>query len=284
MMGRLASLFRATGSGASRRQVVLTGWALLAVPTAFAQAASRAGFDAKTVAEALRALGLSAGLRSPELQLSSLELAENGAEVPVTLSWTAQGVRRLVLLSDQNPNSLITVLEPMDGLVPRVEMRVKLAQSGRLIALAELVDGRLLQTEMPVRVTLGGCGEQADEPPPANTPTNALTNAPALPTLLRASLQANGITQLRMRMKHEMTTGHRQDSKGRTIPAWTIRDAVLALNGKPVLKAALGPGISKDPLWALQLRNTKVGDSISLSWTDTRGAVRDDTVRVQAAA
>ncbi len=248
----------------------------MAARATVAQAVSRAGFDAKTVPDALRALGLGTGLRSPELQLSSLELAENGAEVPVTLSWTAPGVRRLVLLSDQNPNSLIAVLEPLEGLVPRVEMRVKLAQSGRLIALAELVEGRLLQTEVLVRVTLGGCGDQRDEPPSAN--------APALPTLLRASLQAQGITLLRLRMKHEMTTGHRHDSKGRLLPASYIREAVLALNGTPVLKAALGPGISKDPLWALQLRGTKAGDSISLSWTDTRGSTRNDTARVQAAA
>ena len=260
---------------ATRRQL-LAGAALLSLPTAWAQVPStRPGFDTKTVAEALRGLGLGTPQRSTELQLGAPDLAENGGQVPLTLSWTAAGVRRLWVLSDKNPSSLIAQLEPSDALLPRIELRVKLAHSGTVTLLAQTADGRLLQTQAEVRVTLGGCGDTPDDTPPPAQPQ---------PSLIRARRTPQGGAQLRMLVKHEMESGQRTDSKGRLVPAWYVRELALTHQGQPVFKALLGTGVAKDPLWGLGLRAAQVGDSLALSWADNRGARRSDTATVQAAA
>lgn len=256
----------------TRRQALV--WAgAAALPTAWAQ--TRPGFDTKTVPEALRALGLAAAARSAELSLTAPDLAENGGQVPLTLTWTAPGVRRLWLLSDKNPSSLIAQLEPSDALLPRIELRVKLAHSGNVLLLAQLADGRLLQTQAEVRVTLGGCGDSPDDTPPAAQPQ---------PSLIRARRTPQGGAQLRMLVKHEMESGQRHDAKGRLVPPWYIRELALSHQGQPVFKALLGTGVAKDPLWTLGLRAAQVGDSLALGWSDNRGAQRSDTAVIQTAA
>ncbi len=259
---------------ANRRQ--LLAWTgLLGASTTWAQTpAPRPGFDTKTVAEALRSLGLGAPQRSTELQLGAPDLAENGGQVPLTLSWTAAGVRRLWVLSDKNPSSLIAQLEPSEALLPRIELRVKLAQSGTVTLLAQTADGRLLQTQAEVRVTLGGCGETPDDTPPPAQPQ---------PSLIRARRTPQGGAQVRMLVKHEMESGQRADGKGRLVPAWYVRELTLTHQGQPVFKALLGTGVAKDPLWGLGLRSAQVGDNLALSWSDNRGARRSDAATVQAA-
>lgn len=261
-------------TSASRRQAL--GWgAALAAPAAWAQGTARPGFDTKTVAEALRGLGLASPQRSTELQLGAPDLAENGGQVPLTLSWTAAGVRRLWLLSDKNPSSLIAQLMPTEALLPRIELRVKLAHSGTVTLLAQTADGRLLQAQAEVRVTLGGCGD---------TPEDTAPPAQPQPSLIRARRTPQGGAQVRMLVKHEMESGQRQDAKGRAIPAWYIREMALSHQGKPVFSANLGTGVAKDPLWALALRSAQVGDSLALSWSDNRGAQRNDSAQVQGAS
>jgi sulfur-oxidizing protein SoxZ len=95
------------------------------------------------------------------------------------------------------------------------------------------------------------------------------------PMRIRAQLQGDKVV-VRVLMAHEMETGQRKDSAGKTIPAWFIQDVTASHNGKPVLSAQWGPAVSKNPFLQFNLRGAKVGDKIAVTWKDNRGETRTD--------
>ena len=98
-----------------------------------------------------------------------------------------------------------------------------------------------------------------------------------MPDPMRIRAQANGDkTTVRALMGHEMETGQRKDSAGKTIPAWYIQEVVAQHNGKTVLTAQWGPSISKNPFLQFVVKGAKAGDRISISWVDNRGDKRTD--------
>ena len=76
----------------------------------------------------------------------------------IELVCKAAGLRRLWLLAERNPAALLAALEWSEALEPRLVTQVKLAQSGRVVGVVQLADGRLLMAQKEVHVTLGGCG------------------------------------------------------------------------------------------------------------------------------
>jgi len=81
-------------------------------------------------------------------------------------------------------------------------------------------------------------------------------------------------------MSHEMETGQRKDSAGKTIPAWFIQEVTASLNGSPVLTAQWGTAVSKNPFMQFTIRGAKAGDKVSVSWVDNRGDKRTDEATV----
>lgn len=104
-----------------------------------------------------------------------------------------------------------------------------------------------------------------------------------LPSLIRARMSGASTALLRVRMKHEMESGHRLDAQGKVVAAWHINAFTLSLNGRPVLSGQLGGGISKDPFLELTLKGVKPGDTLKLDWTDSRGAQRSDSAAIGTA-
>lgn len=229
---------------------------------------NKAAFEAKTVEAALKALGLPRAVESKELVITADELSENGAKVPVALSWTAAGVRRLILLVDKNPAPLSAVVDWGDGLESRVVWPVKVAQSGDLLAVAVLADGRVISARREVRVTLGGCavddGSAAAKPNPASEVTR-----------IRAQASGSGAV-VRALFSHEMESGQRKDTSGKTLAAWHITEVQATHNGRTVWNAQWGGSVSRNPLVQFTLKNAKAGDKIGLNWVDNRGAKRSD--------
>lgn len=124
-----------------------------------AQAAwNPAAFDAKNLAEVMRALGLSAPVDSKDVVLQGPEIAENGAVVPVSVACALGGVKRLLILVEKNPSLLCAVFEVSDAIEPGIATRVKLGQSSNVLAVAVMADGRVLFSQKDIKVTLGGCG------------------------------------------------------------------------------------------------------------------------------
>ena len=99
------------------------------------------------------------------------------------------------------------------------------------------------------------------------------------PMRIRAQAQGDKAV-VRVLMSHEIETGQRKDSAGKTIPAWFIQEVTASLNGSPVLTAQWGTAVSKNPFMQFTIRGAKAGDKVSVSWVDNRGDKRTDEATV----
>ena len=99
------------------------------------------------------------------------------------------------------------------------------------------------------------------------------------PMRIRAQVQGSNAV-VRVLMAHEMETGQRKDSAGKTIPAWFISDVSAQHNGKPVMSAHWGPAVSKNPFLQFTVKGAKAGDKITVTWKDNKGESRTDEATV----
>ncbi|HET7528442.1 MAG TPA: thiosulfate oxidation carrier complex protein SoxZ [Burkholderiaceae bacterium] len=99
------------------------------------------------------------------------------------------------------------------------------------------------------------------------------------PMRIRAQAQGDKAV-VRVLMSHEMETGQRKDSAGKTIPAWFIQEVNAAHNGKPVLTAQWGTAVSKNPFLQFTIKGGKAGDHVTVNWLDNRGDKRTDEATV----
>ena len=127
---------------------------------AHAQAAgyNAAAFDAKTMADLMKALGGAAPAESKDVTITGPDIAENGAVVPVGAATSLPGVKRLLLLVEKNPAMLSAMFDVSDAVEPNFSTRVKMGQSSNVFAVAMMADGKVLYAAKEIKVTLGGCG------------------------------------------------------------------------------------------------------------------------------
>ncbi|CCD98186.1 thiosulfate oxidation carrier protein SoxY [Bradyrhizobium sp. STM 3809] len=92
------------------------------------------------------------------------EIAENGNTVPLALTvespMTAENyVKEVLFVADGNPNAGVATLmfTPMSGKA-EASIRIRLAQTQNVIAVAKMSDGSLFTERKTVKVTIGGCG------------------------------------------------------------------------------------------------------------------------------
>ena len=82
----------------------------------------------------------------------------------------------------------------------------------------------------------------------------------------------DGAVEVLVLITHPMETGMRVDKKtNQKIPAHFIQRITLEHNGKVVLVADTGVGISEDPLLGFRLKNAKKGDKVKIGWSDNKG-------------
>ncbi|RVT87824.1 thiosulfate oxidation carrier protein SoxY [Inhella crocodyli] len=141
----------------SAKVLALMAGAGLLPQTALA-AWTQAAFDAKTMAEAMKALGAGAPVSSGDVTITGPDIAENGAVVPVGVSTSLPGVKRLAVLVEKNPSALAAVFDVSDAVDANFNTRVKMGQSSNVMAVAIMGDGRVLFAQKEIKVTLGGCG------------------------------------------------------------------------------------------------------------------------------
>jgi sulfur-oxidizing protein SoxY len=149
----------------NRRQVLSRSAALAALlagagllPKAAQAAWTQAAFEAKTLADAVKALGGSAPVESKDVALTGPDIAENGAVVPVGVATGLAGAKRLLLLVEKNPTALAAVFDLTDAVEANLNTRIKMAQSSNVFAVAVMADGKVLYAAKEIKVTLGGCG------------------------------------------------------------------------------------------------------------------------------
>lgn len=124
----------------------------------FAFAFNKNAFEAKSVQDALKALGLGAPQESKDVSITAPDIAENGAVVPIGVATSLGGVKSMLILVEKNPASLTAMFNVTDSVDPAFSARVKMGQSSDVYAVAVLNDGKVLYTKKEVKVTLGGCG------------------------------------------------------------------------------------------------------------------------------
>ncbi len=124
-----------------------------------AQAAWQApAFEAKTMADLAKALGVSTPAESKDVSITGPDIAENGAVVPVGCATTLPGVKRLLILVEKNPSMLCAMFDVSDAVDANFNTRVKMGQSSQVMAVAVMADGKVFFAQKEIKVTLGGCG------------------------------------------------------------------------------------------------------------------------------
>lgn len=90
------------------------------------------------------------------------------------------------------------------------------------------------------------------------------------PMKMRVTLQGD-VAGIKVLMNHAMETGVRKDPSGQPIPAHFIQLVTATVNGKPVMEAQWGTGISKNPFLEFKVKGVKAGDKVAINWHDNKG-------------
>ena len=127
--------------------------------TAAAQTAwNKAAFEAKNLADVVKALGgTAAATESKDVTLSAPEIAENGNVVRLGAQSALAGTTWLGLVVEKNPAALTAGFDVMPGTEANMATNVKMGQSTNAYALAKVGD-QFFYAVKEVKVTLGGCG------------------------------------------------------------------------------------------------------------------------------
>lgn len=96
---------------------------------------------------------------------------------------------------------------------------------------------------------------------------------------MRAQLKGD-VTEVKVLMSHPMETGRRKDDFDRLIPAHFVQLVTATLNGKMVLEAQWGTGISKNPYLTFRLKGAKAGDIVAVTWQDNLGETATQEIAV----
>ena len=114
-------------------------------------------FDAKSLDEALKALGGDKFTTSVQVTINAPDIAENGAVVPVAVSSSAANTEKIAILVEKNPTPMSAVFTIPPGTESSISTRVKMTGTSNVHALVK-ADGKWLLATKEIKVTLGGCG------------------------------------------------------------------------------------------------------------------------------
>jgi sulfur-oxidizing protein SoxY len=117
---------------------------------------AKAAFEAKTTADAMKALGI-APVESKDVLLKAPDIAENGGEVPLEITSSVPGTHSIAVFIDRNPFPFVASFDVSRGALPFVALRVKMSETSsvRVVAIA---GGKAWAATREVKVTIGGCG------------------------------------------------------------------------------------------------------------------------------
>lgn len=114
-------------------------------------------FDAKTIDDALAALGASKPTASDAVSIVAPDIAENGAVVPVGVTSTLPKTESVTIMVEKNPNMVAANFTFPDGTMGDVQTRIKMGQTSDVYAIVK-ADGKYYMAKKEIKVTLGGCG------------------------------------------------------------------------------------------------------------------------------
>jgi len=119
-------------------------------------AGTTSAFDAKNVADTLKALGAEKAETSDKITLGAPDVAENGAVVPITIETTLENVTEMSIIAENNVRPLSASFELSPEIAGLVATRIRMGKSGKVIVLVTAGD-KIYTSEKQVKVTAGGC-------------------------------------------------------------------------------------------------------------------------------
>lgn len=135
----------AAGAGLLSPQALLAAW-------------PKAAFEAKKLDAAVSGLFNDSKMaNSKSIKITAPPIAENGAEVGVTISSSLPSVDSMTILVKKNNSPLAASFGLGAGTDPFVRTRVKIAKTSDVIAVVRS-GGKLFTAKREVKVTIGGCG------------------------------------------------------------------------------------------------------------------------------
>ena len=77
--------------------------------------------------------------------------------VPISVSTSLADVTSIAFVVPENPNVLAAYYKMVQGTLPNVSNRLKMAKTSNVIVIVE-AGGKLFSATKEVKVTVGGCG------------------------------------------------------------------------------------------------------------------------------
>jgi len=138
---------------------LLAAAGLLGAEPAMAQqpARNKAAFEAKSVNDAVKALGGASAAESKDIAITGPDIAENGAVVPVSVASKIPNTQAVYIMVEKNPNTLAAGFNIPQGTEPSVTTRIKMGQTSNVYAVVK-ADNKFYMASKEIKVTLGGCG------------------------------------------------------------------------------------------------------------------------------
>lgn len=149
------NLLQASGSATVMALAVSAG--VFKATDSYAADWNKAAFDTKNLQDTVKALGGSGATESKDIVITSPDIAENGAVVPVSVSSKLGKTESISILVEKNPNALTAAFDIPGGTEPFVSTRVKMGQTSNVHAVVK-ADGKYFYATKEIKVTLGGCG------------------------------------------------------------------------------------------------------------------------------
>jgi sulfur-oxidizing protein SoxY len=134
----------AVGAGLMSPRAVLAAW-------------PKSAFEAKTVADAMKAVAGTDQASAGDIKIKAPDIAENGAVVPISVDSSLGGVQSISILAKENAQPLTSSYTLSAQAEPFVSTRIKMGQTSDIIAVVKSDSGVFSATK-EVKVTIGGCG------------------------------------------------------------------------------------------------------------------------------
>ena len=145
----------------SRRRFLLAGAGGF---TATVIGAALAEASPEQVAEEVKKVTGGKATAEGKIKLDLPSIAENGLVVPLNFEIESpmtekDFVKHVHFYAEGNPNPIIASFH-FTPLMPKAaaQIRIRLAQTQNIVAVAEMSDGKLYMAKKEVKVTIGGCG------------------------------------------------------------------------------------------------------------------------------
>ena len=150
----------------TRRSVIKAGGALgllalagaaLVRPGRAHAAWNKSAFEAKSAADAMKALGMANAEESKEIVIRAPDIAENGAVVPIDVTSNIPGTTRIAVFIEKNPFPYTGSFDFEAGAMAFVHLRAKMGETSP-VRVVVAANGKFYTAAKEVKVTIGGCG------------------------------------------------------------------------------------------------------------------------------